>query len=219
MTGPPSSGQPYAALRTSYRLTGLDEAELAADPIEVFRAWLDEAVAGGFAEPTAMTLATARLDGQPSARTVLLKEADARGFVFYTNTRSRKAAELAANPRAALVFRWPEAERQVTVTGGVERVSDEEADAYFATRPRGSQLGAWASPQSEVIPSRAYLEARFEEADAAHAHNRVPRPPHWSGYRLVPETVEFWQGRPNRLHDRLRYTRGTMGWERHRVAP
>lgn len=216
---PTSSGQPYGAVRSSYRLGGLDEADLAAEPTQQFRAWLDEAIAGDYAEPTAMTLATATPDGSPSARTVLLKDVDHRGFVFFTNTDSRKAADLAANPRAALLFRWPEAERQVSVTGVAERVSDADADAYFATRPRGSQLGAWASPQSGVIRDRAALEARFEKADAEYAHAPVPRPPYWGGYRVRPETVEFWQGRPNRLHDRLRYVRTDDGWRVERLAP
>lgn len=210
--------QPYGAVRTSYRLGGLEETQVAPEPTRQFRAWLDDAVAGGYAEPTAMTLATATPDGWPSARTVLLKDVD-HGFVFFTNTNSRKAAELAANPRAALVFRWPEAERQVTVTGSAARLSDAEADAYFATRPRGSQLGAWASPQSSVIRDRAALEAGFEKTDAAYAGVPVPRPPHWGGYRVSPETVEFWQGRPNRLHDRLRYVRGDTGWRVERLAP
>lgn len=213
-----SSGQPYGAVRTSYRLGGLDEAQLAPEPTQQFRAWLDEAVAGEYAEPTAMTLATATPDGWPSARTVLLKDVD-DGFVFFTNTNSRKAGELDANPRAALVFRWPEAERQVSITGTAARLSEAEADAYFATRPRGSQLGAWASPQSTVIRDRAVLEAAFEKTDAAHAGAVVPRPPHWGGYRVTPETVEFWQGRPNRLHDRLRYVRSEAGWRIERLAP
>ena len=180
------------------------------DPIELFQEWLAEATAAGDAEPTAMTLATASADGVPSARMVLLKGVDQRGFVFYTNGNSRKGRELAANPRAALVFRWPVVHRQVTVTGSVTPLTAAESDAYFATRERGSRIGAWASAQSEVLPGGrpdldrqvALVEARF--AGVAD----IPRPPHRGRYLVTPDTVEFWSGLPNRLHDRLRYRRG-----------
>ena len=167
-----------------------------------------------------MTLATATPDGRPSARMVLLKGVDARGFAFFTNYESRKGAELAANPRAALVFFWVQLERQVRVEGRVERLSAEESDAYFASRPEGSQLGAWASQQSAVLPDRGPLEARYEELRAQYEGQEVPRPTFWGGFRVVPETVEFWQGRVNRLHDRLRYRRQDDGsWVIERLSP
>ncbi|MDP8968989.1 MAG: pyridoxamine 5'-phosphate oxidase [Actinomycetota bacterium] len=200
-------------------MAGLDERDLEADPIVQFGTWLDEAVAQGIVEPNAMTLATAAPDGRPSARMVLLKGVDERGFVFYTNYDSRKGRELEANPHAALVFWWRQLQRQVTVTGTVARVEPSESDAYFATRPRGSQLGAWASPQSRVLADRAQLDRRFAELAAAHATGQVSRPPWWGGYRVAPDTVEFWQARPDRLHDRLRYLRTPSGWALERLAP
>jgi pyridoxamine 5'-phosphate oxidase len=194
----------------------------ALDPIEQFQGWLAEAEAAGEAEPTAMTLATASAaDGAPSARMVLLKGVDERGFVFYTNYRSRKGQELAANPAAALVFRWPVLHRQVTVTGSVTQLPAEESDAYFATRDRGSQIGAWASNQSEVLPGgRAELEERVAAVEARFAGRAdVPRPPHWGGYLVAPDTIVFWTGRPNRLHDRQRFTRNESVWRSEVLSP
>jgi pyridoxamine 5'-phosphate oxidase len=197
----------------------LDEAELGPDPIVAFQSWFAAALASGIAEPTAMTLATADASGRPSARTVLLKHMDERGFTWFTNSRSRKGRELAANPRAALVFAWIPLGRQVTVLGSVDRLTEAESDAYFATRPLGSRLGAWASDQSQVLPSREVLEARVREVAAAHPNGNVPRPPHWIGYRLRPAEIEFWQHRADRLHDRLRYRREDDGWAIERLAP
>jgi pyridoxamine 5'-phosphate oxidase len=190
------------------------------DPIEVFREWFDAARAGGLELPEAMTLATVDAEGRPSARTVLLKSADERGFVFFTNYESRKGRELAENPRAALVFHWAqEPRRQVLVTGTVERISEAESDAYYATRPVGSRLAAWASRQSRPISGREELERAYAEVEQAHGED-PPRPPFWGGYLLVPETIEFWESRPNRLHERLRYTRGSKGeWEAGQLAP
>ena len=188
------------------------------EPLAPFRRWLDEAWKG---EPNAhaMTLATATPAGRPSARMVLLKGLDARGFVFYTNLESQKSTELFANPYAALCFMWKSLNRQVRVEGPVERVDDDEADAYFATRPRDSQLGAWASDQSRPLESRAALERRVEEFSRRFAEGRVPRPAHWSGFRVVPERVEFWQERPFRMHDRLLFLREGGRWRRERLFP
>jgi pyridoxamine 5'-phosphate oxidase len=198
---------------------GLDEADLGPDPIAAFQAWLAVAVAAKHPEPTAMTLATADASGRPSARTVLLKKVDERGFTWFTNCRSRKGQELAVNPRAALVFVWISLGRQVTTLGSVDRLSEAESDAYFATRPLGSRLGAWASDQSEVLPSRETLEARVREIAAAYPDGNVPRPPHWGGYRLWPVEIQFWQHRDDRLHDRIRYRRVDDGWTVERLAP
>lgn len=211
---------PIPSLRLTYARATLGEGDLAPDPVTQFRAWFEEARAARLGEANAMTLATATPDGVPSARIVLLKGVDERGFVFYTDYRSQKGADLEANPRAALVFHWPEVERQVRVSGGVERVSRPESEAYFASRPIGSRVGAWASHQSGVIAGRAELERQEAEAAARFAGADVPLPPHWGGYRVAPESVEFWQGRPSRLHDRLRYVRGAgRAWRIERLSP
>jgi pyridoxamine 5'-phosphate oxidase len=207
-----------AALRREYMGESLNEADLAADPFTQFQHWFDEALRAEISTPNAMTLATAAADGSPSARIVLLKGIDHNGFVFYTNYQSRKGRELAANPRAALVFHWTDLEREVRVEGMVEKVSAAESDEYFASRPLPSRHAAIASPQSEVVASRALLERKF--AEAADNHGGEPgRPAHWGGYRLKPGAVEFWQGRPSRLHDRLLYTLAADRWTIRRLAP
>ena len=211
----------YSDLRREYRLGGLDEERVAADPIAQFRAWLDEAVARGVVDATAMTLATADRHGRPSARIVLLKGCDERGFVFFTNYDSRKGRELAENPHAALVFFWPELDRQVRVEGAVERVAREESEAYFASRPEGARLGAWASPQSRPIPGRQVLEDAVAEVTARFAGRPegIPCPEFWGGFRLRPDAIELWQGRESRLHDRIRFSRHGEGWRSERLAP
>ncbi|MEP6739081.1 MAG: pyridoxamine 5'-phosphate oxidase [Caldimonas sp.] len=207
-----------AALRKSYELAELDEAASAADPMRQFETWLEQAIAAQLAEPNAMTLATVGADGRPSTRIVLIKGVDPRGLVWYTNYDSRKGRELAANPYAALQFHWVDLERVVRVEGTVEKVTEAESDTYFATRPLDSRVGAWASPQSQVIASRATLIANAA-LYGARFMLRPPRPPHWGGYRLVPEVWEFWQGRKSRLHDRLRYRQEGEAWIRERLAP
>ncbi len=208
-----------ADLRKSYEQGELDESHSDADPLRQFSLWFDQALKSELPEPNAMTVATVGADGRPSTRVVLIKGCDERGFVWYTNYESRKGRELAHNPHAALQFHWVELERVVRIEGRVEKTSAEESDAYFLSRPLDSRLGAWASPQSRVIASRAVLVANAAKAAARHALN-PPRPPHWGGYRLVPDTYEFWQGRKSRLHDRLRYTRQPDGsWLRERLAP
>jgi pyridoxamine 5'-phosphate oxidase len=206
--------QQYSAADT------LDERTVDRDPLILFQRWLNEAIAAGIHLAEAMTLATATPSGKPSARLVLLKQADEHGFVFYTNYNSMKARELDANPQAALVFYWPQLERQVRVEGTVERTSAAESDAYFKTRPRESQIGALASPQSEVVASRETLQERVNELEKLYEGREVDRPAHWGGYRLRAERIEFWKGRPGRLHDRLLYERQADGsWEISRLAP
>ena len=208
-----------ADLRRTYVLGSLNESDVAADPIAQFKRWFDEAVTAKLPEPNAMTLATVGADGQPSARIVLLKGMDEKGFTFFTNYDSRKGLDLAANPRAALLFHWVQLERQVRVEGRVEKVADDESDAYYASRPLGSRLGAWASEQSREVPGRDVLEQRESEYRAKFGEN-PPRPAHWGGYRLVPTAVEFWQGRPSRLHDRIAYRVEADGvWKIVRLSP
>ena len=204
--------------RKSYERDALEEADAAADPLRQFGTWMDEAFAAKVPEPNAMTLATVGADGRPSTRIVLIKGFDARGIVWFTNYDSRKGHELEANPFAALQFHWVELERVVRIEGRVERVDDAESDAYFASRPLDSRLGAWASPQSQVIGSRGVLVANAAKA-AARFLMSPPRPPHWGGYRLQPDSWEFWQGRKSRLHDRLRYRLDDGTWTRERLAP
>ena len=207
-----------ANLRKSYERAELDEAMSAADPLQQFELWLSQALAAQLPEPNAMTLATVGEAGRPSTRIVLIKGCDARGIVWYSNHDSRKGRELAGNAFAALQFHWVELERVVRIEGRVEKVSDAESDAYFQSRPLDSRLGAWASPQSEVIDSRAVLVANAAKY-AARFLLHPPRPPHWGGYRLVPDSWEFWQGRSSRLHDRLRYRQDGEAWVRERLAP
>jgi pyridoxamine 5'-phosphate oxidase len=198
----------------------LKECEAHADPLEEFRLWYEEALARKVMQPEAVCLATCSADGRPSARMVLLRGFDERGFVFFTNYESRKAEDLAANPQAALVFYWEATDRQVRIEGRVERVTAAEADRYFASRGRGSQLGAWASPQSRVLAGREELEERVRRAIELYPEGPVPRPSYWGGYRVIPDMIEFWQGRDNRLHDRLRYCRQPDGsWRLERLAP
>ncbi len=207
-------------MRTDYGMAGLLEKDLAKNPFRQFEQWFQEAEAAKVPEPNAMTLATAGRDGRPSARTVLLKGCDGRGFVFYTNYESRKGRELDANPHATLLFPWVAMERQVIIEGPLARVSREESEAYFHSRPRASQLAAWASPQSTAIAGRAVIEESYRVIAKKYEGREVPLPPNWGGFRLGPETVEFWQGRRSRLHDRLRYRRETGGdWVVERLAP
>jgi len=207
------------ALRRDYRRDELLEDRIDADPIIQLGRWLDDAIAAGVLEPNAMTLATATSSGAPSARIVLLKGLDARGVVFYTNYESAKGRDLAENPRAALVLFWKELERQVRIEGDVSKVSAAESDAYFSSRPRGSRLGAIASAQSAPIASREALDARLAEVEARYADGEIPRPDGWGGYRVAPRRIELWQGRTNRLHDRIAYVRDGGGWIRQRLSP
>ncbi len=214
------SGKPNLAdLRLNYEKGALDEATLPGDPFVLFKLWLDDAIAAALVEPNAMTLATVSADGQPSCRTVLLKGFDTRGFSFFTNYNSRKGRELATNPKAALTIFWKERERQVCVRGIVSRLSHEESDTYFQSRPYGSQIGAWVSEQSERIPDRAWLENRERELTEKFPEGQVPLPPNWGGYVLAPDEIEFWQGRPSRLHDRFSFSRKEGGWLRSRLSP
>lgn len=208
-----------ADLRQNYTRQQLLETNVDPNPLKQFQTWFDQAQSANILEPNAMTLATASKEGIPAARIVLLKGVDDRGFTFYTNYESRKGQELAANPQAVLVFWWEPLERQVRIEGSVEKVSAQETEEYFHSRPRGSQLGALASPQSQVITSREVLENRLEDFTRAYQDQEIPRPDHWGGYRVVPHTIEFWQGRPNRLHDRLRYCLEQNQWMIERLAP
>jgi pyridoxamine 5'-phosphate oxidase len=208
-----------ARVRRDYRGAPLLESRAPADPLVLLRRWIALALERGGPEPTAATLATVDARGRPRARMVLVREVSDQGLAFYTNFTSAKGRELAANPHAALVLWWPDLHRQVRIEGRVRRMRDADSDTYFATRPRAAQIGAWASPQSATIPSRTALEARWARFATLFAGRDVPRPPHWGGYRLQPRAIEFWQGRPARLHDRLCYTRRTGGWRRARLAP
>ena len=209
-----------AELRREYAAEGLCEDDLPSDPLAMFRRWMHDAVTAGLHEPNAMVVATVSASGVPSARMVLLKGLDDRGFCFYTNYSSRKAGELAARPGCALLFPWHPLQRQVRIEGTAARMTPAENQAYFDTRPRASQIGAWASPQSEVVADRGALDASYDAVSARFGHDEpIPVPPHWGGYRVFPHTLEFWQGRPGRMHDRLRYRRAESGWVVDRLAP
>lgn len=209
-----------AKLRKEYRQHRLDEDDLAADPMKQFQIWFQAAVSAQLPEPNAMILSTVSPQGEPSSRTVLLKEADACGFVFFTNYLSRKGRDIAQNPQVSLLFYWPELERQVRILGRAEQLPASESDQYFASRPRGSQLGAWASAQSETLISREVLENKLKDLEQQWSDQEIPRPAHWGGYRVLPHELEFWQGRPNRLHDRLVYQRQQGGdWQIFRRFP
>lgn len=209
-----------ADLRKDYQLQSLRKTDVDESPFKQFQVWFDQALAAQLPEPNAMTVATATQSGKPSARIVLLKGFDERGFVFYTNYQSHKGQALIDNPQAALIFWWAELERQVRIEGRVEKVSDQESDEYFHSRPFNSRLGAWASEQSQVIESREVLELRWQELKTKYENSDVPRPPHWGGFRVIPSAIEFWQGRPSRLHDRLLYSLLDNGsWQIERLSP
>ncbi|MEZ5657638.1 MAG: pyridoxamine 5'-phosphate oxidase [Burkholderiaceae bacterium] len=213
-----SSNDALARLRQEYKLAELDESHLDSDPLRQFQRWFDEARAAQIAETNAMSVASVGADGRPSVRILLLKGLEQGGFTFYTNYESRKGHEFAANDAAALLFFWAPLERQVRIEGRIEKVPPEESDAYFRVRPVGARFGAWASKQSEVIASRAVIEQRLAETQTRFG-DEPPRPPHWGGYRVMPDVLEFWQGRENRLHDRLRYRRSGDGWQIERLSP
>ncbi len=208
-----------ADLRKDYQLQALLESDINPDPFVQFGTWFDAAVAAELPEPNAMTIATATPDGIPSARIVLLKAFDDRGFVLFTNYDSHKGKELEANPKAALVFLWTELERQVRIQGIVEKIAPEESDGYYYSRPAGSRLGAWASDQSQVVADRSILESRLAELKVQYPDGDIARPPHWGGFRVIPSMIEFWQGRSSRLHDRLRYRKSVEGWTIDRLSP
>ena len=219
MASPAADPAPdLAQIRRDYELKTLDESHVDRDPMKQFGVWMVEAIHAQVPEPTAMTLSTVDAKGRPSGRIVLLKGVDPRGFVFFTNYQSRKGREMAANPQAALTFMWKELERQVRIEGRIEQVSPEESTTYYETRPLGARIGAWASPQSEVIDNRGWLEKRWEQLSAEHGES-PKRPPHWGGYRVLPDYLEFWQGRRSRLHDRIIYKRAGEGWKLARLAP
>jgi pyridoxamine 5'-phosphate oxidase len=205
-------------MRKTYARTELHEEQVCSDPIEQLRRWLDDALQADVAEPNAMAVSTCA-NGQPSSRMVLLRRLDAGGLVFYTSYFSRKGRELQDNPRAAALFYWPQLERQVRVEGAVHQVADEESDAYFASRPRGHQIGAWASEQSEPVENRELLDQRMRDYEQRFDGEEIPRPHSWGGYAIVPERLEFWQGRPNRMHDRLEFTRTQGSWSMRRLQP
>jgi pyridoxamine 5'-phosphate oxidase len=216
----PEDSRDIASWRQEYEDRGLSQSDLPADPIEAFVRWLAQARVAGVHEPNAMAVSSVDDSGAPSSRLVLLKTVDQRGFVFYTNLRSRKAIDLTARPACALLFPWHSLERQIRIEGTASVVSATEADAYFATRPRAAQIGAWASPQSQVVADREFLESRYAyESDRFATADEIPRPPHWGGFLVRPRMVEFWQGRPGRMHDRIRYDLVDDAWERSRLAP
>lgn len=209
-----------AGIRKDYQLQTLSEQEVSPDPIQQFTKWWEEAVQSEIDEVNAFTLATSSLQGKPSARIVLLKGYDKRGFVFFTNYESAKGNELAKNPQASMVFFWKELQRQVRIEGSIEKVTPGESDEYFSSRPAGSRIGAWASPQSKIITNRTEIEKNAEKYQAQYADGNIPRPPYWGGYRLKPLQIEFWQGRANRLHDRIQYTvQKDNSWKIERLAP
>ena len=208
-----------ADLRKNYTQAGLLESDVVADPIAQFQLWFEQAVAADLLEPNAMTVATVTPEGKPSARIVLLKAIDDRGFVFYTNYNSQKGVELQHCPYAALIFLWGDLERQVRIEGAIEFVSESEATSYFHSRPASSQLGAWASAQSTIIPDRSVLESRLHQLELEYHDREIPKPPHWGGVRVIPQEIEFWQGRPSRLHDRLRYQLVDGKWRIDRLSP
>lgn len=206
-------------LREDYQTAGIDMGDVDPNPITQFEIWFKEVQEAGIWEPNAMVVSSITPDGYPASRNVLLKAVDQRGFIFYSNYQSDKGRQLLARPETALTFSWIELRRQVRVTGRAERMSDAESDEYFASRPRGSQLGAWASPQSEVVANRAELDQRWQELETRFADSEVTRPPHWGGFLIQPSAIEFWQGRPNRMHDRLRYRQTDSTWHIERLAP